>query len=278
MTSTMPTRTTSPATPSRGERRGIRALLAELGSGPDGEPIPPEVEARLDETLALLVAERGRAAGGPGEDEVHESTPDNVVPLRRRWLPRAGAAAAAVIVLGVGGLAVANFSDLSQSEQQRSSDSAGASAPEAESGADSRQNPRQATGSDSRTWSEPASGSQRCLVRERRVHPAPGTRLDARLRGRGCRGGRGCRRAVTEQPRERIARRARCAALPSLPGPRGDQTGPPPGRCCTTAGSPSCWSTPNAAAGCSSRRGTAMATGGWRARRSSPRCTRQRRW
>jgi len=117
----------------------IRALLAELGSGPDGEPIPPEVEARLDDTLALLVAERGRAAEGADE---HESTTDpktsNVVPLRRRWLPRAGVAAAAVIVLGVGGLAVANFSGLSQSGQQSSSDSAGASAPKAESGADSK--------------------------------------------------------------------------------------------------------------------------------------------
>ncbi|HYH71949.1 MAG TPA: hypothetical protein VD764_01940 [Nocardioides sp.] len=125
----------------------LRALLAELGSGPDGEPIPPEVEARLDDTLALLVAERGRAAGGSGEDEAGQSTTGNVVPLRRRWLPRAGAAAAAVIVLGVGGLAVANFSGLSQSEQQSSSDSAGASAPKAESGADSE------------TGSEPGSDS-----------------------------------------------------------------------------------------------------------------------
>ena len=123
----------------------IRALLAELGSGPDGEPIPPEVEARLDETLALLVAERGRTAADPGDDEVQEPTSDNVVPLRRRWLSRAGAAAAAVIVLGVGGLAVANFGNLSQSEQQRSSDSAGASAPEAESDAESK------AGADSRS-------------------------------------------------------------------------------------------------------------------------------
>ena len=118
----------------------IRALLAELGSGPDGEPIPPEVEARLDDTLALLVAERGRVAGGSGEgaQASSDSKTGNVVPLRRRWLPRAGAAAAAVIVLGVGGLAVANLSGLSQSEQQSSSDSAGASAPEAESGAESK--------------------------------------------------------------------------------------------------------------------------------------------
>ena len=130
----------------------IRALLAELGAGPDGAPIPPEVEARLDETLALLVAERGRAASGPGDDEVHEPASDNVVPLRRRWLPRAGAAAAAVIVLGVGGLAVANFGNLSQSEQQRSSDSAGASAPEAESDAESK------AGADSRSGANQLPG------------------------------------------------------------------------------------------------------------------------
>jgi hypothetical protein len=123
----------------------LRALLADLGSGPDGEPIPPEVEARLDETLALLVAERGRAAEGTGHVGEGDSTPDsktgNVVLLRRRWLPRAGAAAAAVIVLGVGGLAVANLSN--QSEQQSSSDGAGASAPEEEPKAGSE------TGSDS---------------------------------------------------------------------------------------------------------------------------------
>jgi hypothetical protein len=127
----------------------IRALLAELGSGPDGEPIPPEVAARLDDTLALLVAERGRAAGSPGDGGEDDSTIDNVVPLRRPWLPRAGAAAAAVIVLGIGGLAVANFS--SQQGQQSSSDSAGASAPEAESGADSK--------AESKTGSESGSDS-----------------------------------------------------------------------------------------------------------------------
>ena len=68
MTSTMPTGTTPRRTriwtPEQDAR--IRALLAELGSGPDGEPIPPEVEARLDDTLAMLVAERGRTDRTPG--------------------------------------------------------------------------------------------------------------------------------------------------------------------------------------------------------------------
>ena len=78
----------------------IRALLAELGSGPDGEPIPPEVEARLDDTLALLLAQRaGTGSAAADEHGADESTSD-VVPLRRRWTPRAAVAAAAVIVLG----------------------------------------------------------------------------------------------------------------------------------------------------------------------------------
>jgi hypothetical protein len=83
----------------------IRALLAELGSGPDGQSMPPEVAARLDDTLARLVAERGST----GLDADEQSHAGNVVPLRRRWLPRAAAAAAAVIVLGAGGLAAANL-------------------------------------------------------------------------------------------------------------------------------------------------------------------------
>jgi hypothetical protein len=112
-------------TPDPDQDARIRALLAELGSGPDGEPIPPEVEARLDDTLAMLVAERGSA--GARQDE---STSDNVVPLRRRWLPRAAVAAAAVIVLGAGSLAVANLGLMSPGENS-SADSAGESAPKA---------------------------------------------------------------------------------------------------------------------------------------------------
>jgi hypothetical protein len=77
----------------------IRALLADLDTSPGATTMPPEVAARLEETLAELVAER---------PEVARSRPD-VVPLRRRWVPRAGGAAAAVIVLGVGGVAAANL-------------------------------------------------------------------------------------------------------------------------------------------------------------------------
>jgi hypothetical protein len=125
-----------------GEDARIRALLAELGSGPDGEPIPREVEARLDETLAMLVAERGRS------DVPEEEAADNVVPLRRRWLPRAAVAAAAVIVLGVGGVVVANLGTMSP--ETSSSDSAGGSTAEApESGGGSSSDAE--SGSDSGT-------------------------------------------------------------------------------------------------------------------------------
>jgi hypothetical protein len=74
----------------------VRALLAELGSAPDAASMPPDVAARLDETLAGLVAER-------------EEAPADVVPLRRRWAPRVAVAAAAVIVIGAGGVAAANL-------------------------------------------------------------------------------------------------------------------------------------------------------------------------
>jgi hypothetical protein len=70
----------------------VRSLLGEVGA--QHEPIPDDVSARLDETLAMLRTERAQS----GE-------PADVVPLRRRWLPRAAGAAAAVIVLGVGGVA-----------------------------------------------------------------------------------------------------------------------------------------------------------------------------
>src|SRR6188472_3476209 len=97
------------ATPDPGQDAQIRALLAELGSGPDGEEMPPEVAARLEDTLALLVAERGREETAADSTGASEESTDNVVPMRRRWGPRLAGAAAAVIVLGAGGVAVANL-------------------------------------------------------------------------------------------------------------------------------------------------------------------------
>ncbi len=46
-----------------GEDERIRALLAGLGTAPDASTMPPEVAARLDETLAGLVAERSDGCG-----------------------------------------------------------------------------------------------------------------------------------------------------------------------------------------------------------------------
>ncbi len=104
----------------------IRALLAELGSGPDGRAMPPEVAARLDDTLARLVAERETEAASEGH---HEGRHGTVVPLRRRWQQRATVAAAAVIVAGAGGVAAANLGVFGPGASV-SSDSAGTADPE----------------------------------------------------------------------------------------------------------------------------------------------------
>ncbi len=91
------------------EERQVSALVADaLGRGP--ATAPPDVTARLDEALAGLVAERN-AAPTPAPVTVHRdgaSSGATVVPLasRRRRLPRALLAAAAVVV---GGYAVGNL-------------------------------------------------------------------------------------------------------------------------------------------------------------------------
>jgi len=114
-----------------GEEARVRALLADLGSAPDVTAMPPEVAARLDETLAGLVADReAQTEHAP----VVEQGRSNVVPLRRRWTSRATAAAAAVIVLGLGGVAVANLDGFQGgSSDKASSDAGGISAGGAES-------------------------------------------------------------------------------------------------------------------------------------------------
>ena len=124
------------------EDERIRALLAELGTAPDASTMPPEVAARLDETLARLAAARSAAA-----DAESEST---VVPLRRRWAARATAAAAAVIVLGAGGVAAANLGLFNGS--QESADSGGSTSANAESSQESPTPPA----ADSATGTVPA--------------------------------------------------------------------------------------------------------------------------
>jgi hypothetical protein len=95
------------------QEQHLRALLADLGSTGDGaDPLPADVAARLEETLGELVAQRETA---------------QVTDPRRRWRPRLVAAAAAVTVLGLGGLTAADLShsDHSSSSTATSSGSSG---------------------------------------------------------------------------------------------------------------------------------------------------------
>jgi hypothetical protein len=81
------------------DQEAVRRLLAEARH--DGPP-PPEVVARLDETLAALAAER--VDGVPRRSGAHEAPDAPVVDLgaRRRRLAGVGLlAAAAVVVAGV---------------------------------------------------------------------------------------------------------------------------------------------------------------------------------
>lgn len=77
------------------EEQAVRRLLAEARHD---DPVPPEVAARLDDTLAALVAERAGADSGDAPAE-----PLSLAAARRRR--RAASfvlAAAAVVVTGVG--------------------------------------------------------------------------------------------------------------------------------------------------------------------------------
>ena len=82
------------------EQEHVRRLLADARH--DG-PVPPEVVARLDETLASLVSERGGAPleqSGPGPDRATAPVVD--LGARRRRTAGIGLlAAAAVVVAGV---------------------------------------------------------------------------------------------------------------------------------------------------------------------------------
>jgi hypothetical protein len=90
----------------------LRALLADARAT---EPVPADVAARLDDTLAALREERLAEAG--------------VVPLRRRravgrWL----VAAAAVVVVGAGGAGIAQLTQDGANDAAKSADSAASSA------------------------------------------------------------------------------------------------------------------------------------------------------
>jgi hypothetical protein len=77
------------------EQEAVRRLLADVRH--DGPP-PPEVVARLDETLAALVAERGSA---PLDDATGEAPVVDLSARRRRLAGFGLLAAAAVVVAGV---------------------------------------------------------------------------------------------------------------------------------------------------------------------------------
>lgn len=96
------------------EDERIRALLAAAGSANRPESLPEDVAARLDRTLADLVTEREGAG--------------SVVPLRKRWAPRLAAAAAAVVVLGAGGVAATGLGAFDSSGQHDSATSGAAGA------------------------------------------------------------------------------------------------------------------------------------------------------
>jgi hypothetical protein len=107
----------------------VRALLADLGSAPDVARMPPSVAARLEDTLDSLVAEQSAA---------------DVVPLRRRWAPRLAAAAAAVIVVGIGSVAVGHLGGSGSADTATSDGAAGG---------------RAGTGSESFDSSAPSAGA-----------------------------------------------------------------------------------------------------------------------
>ncbi|HWJ83691.1 MAG TPA: hypothetical protein VNS55_15735 [Nocardioides sp.] len=94
--------------PSPADEAAVRRLLADAR---ETEPVPPSVAARLDETLAGLVAERSE-------------TPE-VVALASRRRRRAGALLVAAAAVVVGGLVVGRYAaEDGSSADQASSDSA----------------------------------------------------------------------------------------------------------------------------------------------------------
>jgi hypothetical protein len=94
------------------EHADIRALLAGLGPGADAaEPLPADVAARLDDTLAALVEERREAGdrdtGGPVVVPVLR--PLDRTTRRGRWAPRLLAAATVAAIAGGIGVGIAQL-------------------------------------------------------------------------------------------------------------------------------------------------------------------------
>lgn len=97
----------------------VRDLLA---SARVTDPVPADVVARLDDTLASLTADRRGAAADLEPDDA----PAVVVPLRRRSrvAPRLLAAAVAVVVVGAGGIGLSQVLETRSSDDMATADSA----------------------------------------------------------------------------------------------------------------------------------------------------------
>ena len=182
----------------------IRALLAELGSGPDGEnPSGGRCPARGHPRPA-----GGRARARRADSRVaHRQRRTAAPPLG----PACAVAAAAVIVLGAGSVAVANLSNTSPMGQNCSADSAG------ESARASRTRPRtpltrSGSSADTGAAALPELGassfaSDVAMLLEGRARCSP-------RRAR-------CRRKSPQQKRAAPSRVRRSADVPCLPGSEG---------------------------------------------------------
>ena len=146
------------------EQEAVRRLLADARH--DGPP-PPEVVARLDETLASLVSERvaepaSEPTAGPGTEH-DDRSPGRVVDLgsRRRRVAGIGLlAAASVVVAGVaiGQALPRGGNDSGESSAGSQSDSSLAESPEA-GGSSGDSSTSSDQGGDSGAASEPAPES-----------------------------------------------------------------------------------------------------------------------
>ena len=159
-----------------------------------------------------------------------EDTDARVVPLRARWLPRAAVAAAAVVVIGVGGVATGAFGLLTGSSTsrlglrgrlERGEERAGSPPAAPLEGGDPAATPRRRL----RSRGRPARRTPR-LLPHRRHRPAPQRRATPLTSPE----------AAAEDDRDRRHPGRRWAARPrgpAAPG-RGPPTGPPPPRSGTT--------------------------------------------
>ncbi len=105
------------------EQEAVRRALAAT---PPAGPMPPEVVARLEATLAELAAGRPAGAGGPAAAAAGPAPVDELERRRRRRWPRVLVAAASVAVLAYGAGVV--LQDAGPEAETAATDSAGGDA------------------------------------------------------------------------------------------------------------------------------------------------------